>query len=247
MGLHKWYCTKTEASAQFQSLWQKLFLVPARLGIGWGTKTGRKSISRSATSPTYKKRDNGARNLRLITDLLTAGANRGVGSLTTSGVHYCRKRYGYRQRYKLDRALPYPLRYDTYPQPPSEKKNPRWRERAMKNRHAQARALRQSGLTYTEIGRRLGVSRQRAYQMGWLPLPYTCLCVRCGHTWKSLHQRPGLCPECRSTAYDRRENMKTGRKKTGKSWCGQEGCHHGRQCKACNAAYMRDYRKRQSV
>ena len=71
-------------------------------------------------------------------------------------------------------------------------------------RRAEALALAQAGVAYTEIGRRLGVSRQRAHQLAGpgaprrrgLPLPACCLC---GTSVKRRSAR--FCsPGCRNAA-----------------------------------------------
>ena len=60
--------------------------------------------------------------------------------------------------------------------------------------------LRKKGLTYREIGKRLGVSRQRAHQLvaraGQVPV-FRKVCERCGASFETRRARARYCPECR--------------------------------------------------
>ena len=61
--------------------------------------------------------------------------------------------------------------------------------------------LRKRGLTYREIGERLGVSRQRAHQLvaraGQIPV-FRKVCERCGAPFTTRLAKARYCPECRS-------------------------------------------------
>jgi len=60
--------------------------------------------------------------------------------------------------------------------------------------------LRKEGLTYREIGERLGVSRQRAHQLvdkaGQVPVFYK-VCENCGAVFRTCHVKAKYCPRCR--------------------------------------------------
>jgi len=61
--------------------------------------------------------------------------------------------------------------------------------------------LRKEGLTYREIGERLGVSRQRAFQLveraGRVPV-FRKVCANCGETFETSRVKARFCPRCRA-------------------------------------------------
>ena len=100
-------------------------------------------------------------------------------------------------------------------------------EMIMNTRRRQARKLKQKGLTYAQIGERMGITRQRAQQLVTIPKPEleklraaaNGKCQKCGKTSKKLdghHENYNsdklimVCVSC---------HMRQGAKSNGKNYC----------------------------
>lgn len=107
--------------------------------------------------------------------------------------------------------------------------------------------LRKEGLTYREIGERLGVSRQRALQLveraGPAPV-FRKVCPGCGAIFETARVKTKFCPRCRA----RRKGEIRRCTMCGKEFALDDLVTNGKGrpvslCKGC-AARIRDYVKR---